>query len=378
MTDEGPEDPKSESRICPTCGTKNSENAPRCVVCGTELRAADSKLSASRNQITLSLPLALLLLAVFALLSAGLTYAATRTLVVAEQATPTATITITPTLTLTPAPTFTTSPQPTFTSLPPIEYTIADGDTCAGLAFFYDVSVRSLIELNNLGVDCLLAVGTSIMIPQPTPTPTPLPTATLSAAEATDAACEKVNYTVVANDVLSAIAENYLVSMQGIKEYNGMVSDIVFEGQLLIIPLCERINFGPTATPTPPPPHPAPNLLLPQDGAPFSLADNTVSLQWASVGQLRDNEYYQVIVEDITEGSGRLRIEEYVTDTKFIVPSSFRPNDANPHVMRWWITSVRQVGTTASGEQQYESAGSASARRSFTWSGLTPPLTPTP
>jgi LysM repeat protein len=315
---------------------------------------------------------------VFALISAGLTYAATRTLAVAEQTTPTATITITPTLTLTPAPTFTTTPEPTFTALPPIEYTIADGDSCAGLAFFYDVSVRSLIELNNLGVDCLLALGTTIMSPQPTPTPTSLPTATLSAAEATEAACEKVTYTVKANDTLSAIAENYVVSMQGIKEYNGMVSDVVFEGQLLKIPLCERINFGPTATPTPPPPHPAPNLLLPQDGAPFSLADNTVSLQWASVGQLRENEYYQVIVEDITEGSGRRRIEQYVTDTKFIVPSSFRPNEANPHVMRWWITTVRQVGTTASGEPQYQNAGSASTKRSFTWSGATAQFTPTP
>ncbi|MCH7586580.1 MAG: LysM peptidoglycan-binding domain-containing protein [Chloroflexi bacterium] len=378
MSDEGLEAPKSESRICPTCGTKNSEHAQRCVVCATELRAADTKLSTSRTQITLSLPLAIVLLAAFALLSAGLTFAATRAMVVGEQVTPTATITITPTLTLTSAPTFTQPPEPTFTALPPIEYTIADGDTCAGLAFFYDVSVRSLIELNNLGVECLLAVGTRIMIPQPTPTATALPTATLSAAEATDAACEKVSYTVKADDVLSAIAENYVVSMQGIKEYNGMVSDIVFEGQLLIIPLCERINFGPTATPTLPPPHPAPNLLLPQDGAPFSLADETVSLQWASVGQLRENEYYQVIVEDITEGSGRRRIEEYVTDTKFIVPRSFRPNEANAHVMRWWITSVRLVGTTASGEAQYQNAGSASARRSFTWSGATPQFTPTP
>jgi LysM repeat protein len=246
------------------------------------------------------------------------------------------------------------------------------------LAFFYDVSVRSIIELNNLGVDCLLSIGTTILIPQPTPTPTAPPTATLSAAEATDAACDKINYTVEAGDSLSDIAENYQVSMQGIKEYNGMTSDTVFDGQILIIPLCERINFGPTATATSPPPYPAPNLLLPQNGAPFSLADSTVTLQWASVAQLRTDEFYQVTVEDITEGSGRRRITENVNDTKFIVPSSFRPNEAIPHVMEWWVTTVRLAGTTASGEPRYVSAGARSAIRTFTWSGSVPQGTPTP
>ena len=61
------QEPSSQkSQICPTCGTRLSENAARCLVCGTELTAkAASKsktegIGASRMpEITLSLPMAL-------------------------------------------------------------------------------------------------------------------------------------------------------------------------------------------------------------------------------------------------------------------------------------------------------------------------------
>ena len=99
---------------------------------------------------------------------------------------------------------------------------------------------------------------------------------------------------------------------------------------------------GPTPTPTIPPPYPAPNLLLPSDGAAFTLADDVVTLQWASIGTLRPNEEYQVTIEDVTVDQGR-RIVDYVTDTKYIVPTSFRPNDNIAHVMRWWVVPVRDV-----------------------------------
>lgn len=370
---------KQESSLCPTCGTKIAENATRCVVCGTDLKDGSGVSSRkSRAQLTLSIPVAIVLLVFFTLLAAGLTYAAIQ--LTPEEVQPTATVTptITPTVTNTPQPTATFTPEPTFTPLPPIEYVVAEGDTCAVLAFFYNVSVRSIIELNNLGVECLLTVNQTILIPQPTPTPTPEATHTLSPAEATDAACEKINYTVEADDTLSSISENYRVSMQAIKEYNGMSSDTVFEAQILIIPLCERLSFGPTATATPPPPYPAPNLLLPQDGSAFSLANDTITLQWASVGQLRENEVYMVTIEDITDGTGLIKIVDYVTDTKYIIPSSFRPSDPTPHIMRWWVTTVRDLGITTSGEPQYEFAGAVSMKRGFTWSGAAPQASPTP
>jgi hypothetical protein len=166
--------------------------------------------------------------------------------------------------------------------------------------------------------------------------------------------------------------------MDTIKEYNGMVNNTVLVGGTLVIPLCERFATpGPTSTPTPPPPYPAPNLLLPLDGTHFSSQENAVTLQWAAVGTLNSNEAYQVTVEDITGGEGRKLVEQ-VTDTKFIVPASFKANDNIPHVYRWWVRPVRQIGTDESGKIIWDSAGEISADRVFTWSGETAPVTPTP
>ena len=77
MTDQDSQVSKPESTLCPTCGTKTTENATRCVVCGTELgKGSAVRPGKTRAQITLSLPIAILLLIVFTLLAAGLTYGA--------------------------------------------------------------------------------------------------------------------------------------------------------------------------------------------------------------------------------------------------------------------------------------------------------------
>jgi hypothetical protein len=217
-----------------------------------------------------------------------------------------------------------------------------------------------------------------LLIPHPTPTATPFPTATLSGADATLAACETVEYTVEEGDTLSSIATNYAVPMSAIQEYNGLPSTTVYSGLTITIPLCERAATpGPSPTPTPPPPYPAPNLLLPPDGAPFTLDDNVVTLQWAAVGTLNENEAYEVIIEDLTSGEGE-KITEYVFDTKFIVPITLRPDGNIPHVIRWSVTTVRQTGTDESGEPIWTSAGLVSKARVFTWTGGVDILTPTP
>lgn len=372
---------EATSKLCPTCGTRVAEDATRCVVCGTDLRGR-SDVSVSR-QVRLELRVALALVAGFALVSAGITYAATRFILPPPAgSTPTASPSPTPTQSLTPSITPTPTIPPTATTLPPINYTVVEGDTCGGIAFFFDVTVRSIIEINNLGTECILSIGQQILVPQPTPTVTPEPSATLSPAEATEAACPKENYTVEANDTLFGIAQNYNVAMQSIKDYNGLVSDTVFQGQRLIIPLCQRLTVGgATPTPTLPPAYPAANLLLPRDGEAFTLSNETISLQWAAVGVLRDGEFYRVTVVDVTEqtgGSGDKMLVDYVTDTKYIVPADFRPGGPMAHVLRWWIDTVRLSGTTAGGEPRYISAGASSAQRVFTWSGGTVAATATP
>jgi LysM repeat protein len=374
------------TKLCPTCGTRLSEDATRCLVCGAELGSAEKPARPAKAvqgsrmpEITLSLPAALGLLAFFLTIGAVMVYFALKTkpsIVIPVTPSATATLTLPPSLTPTePPPTLTPTPMPSPT---PLSYTVASGDSCIAIALHFGVSVNSIILLNNLSVDCVLSTGKILQIPQPTPTITPLPTGTLSPAQKTEAACKKTTHTVATNETLSVISAAYGVPMQAIKDENGLTSDTVYLGQDLIIPLCKKFApAGPTATPTSPPPYAPPNLLLPPDGAAFSLTDDSVTLQWSSVGSLRGNESYMVTVEDVTEGQGR-KLVDYVTDTKDIVPSTFRPNDKTPHVIRWWVVTVRQTGTNADGSPIWDTAGSASTQRVFTWSGSPAVGSPTP
>ncbi len=339
-------------------------------------------MQASRMpEITLSLPAALGALVIILLIGAAAVYFGLSSGIAgASITTPTAegTATATPTITPTPTETLPPTPIPTETPLPPFDYTVRANDTCGGIAVAFGVSVQSIIILNNLPTTCIISAGQTLKIPYPTPTPAPPPTDIPNEATQTAQACEKISYTVQANDTLSSIAANYNVPQEAIKFYNGLSTDNVFVGVPIIIPLCERFATpGPTPTATLPPPYQAPNLLLPADGAAFTLANDVVTLQWATIGTLRENERYQVTIEDVTSGQGR-RITDYVTDTKYIVPTSFRPNDNLAHVIRWWVTTVRQNGVDEQGQPIWVSAGAISEKRVFSWVGVAVQSTPNP
>ena len=380
-----PETP--HTKLCPTCGTRLADNATRCVVCGSEFNAtpkakarSEKSVQGSRMpEVTLSLPIALGMLAIFLVIGALALFFTLKGTGKLPNATAVPTVTETVTVSPTPTDTLIPTDTPTLTPEPPIEYVVQDGDSCISIASLYGSSVHAIVSLNSLNSQCTnLVTGQTIRVPRPTPTPPPAPTVTLEPFAATRAACQTVSYTVQANDTLSAIATNYGVSMTAIKDWNGLSTDNVFIDTQLTIPLCMRsATPGPSPTPTTPPPYPAPNLLLPADGAPFTLADDTVTLQWASVGVLRDNERYQVIVEDVTGGTGR-KITQYVTDTKFIVPVAFRPLDSTAHIMRWWVVAVRQTSTDDQGNPIWSTAGAASFMREFSWTGAGPVATPTP
>ena len=375
------------TKLCPTCGTRLTEDATRCLVCGADLGSAEKPAQPTRSvqgsrmpAITLSLPAAIGLLALFLAIGAVMVYFALKTTpeVIIEM-TPTSTETITPTPTNTatlPPPTVTYTPEPSPT---PITYQVQVDDTCLKIAAFFDISLESLITLNNLPIACdTLSIGQSLLIPQPTPTITPQPSATFSVSEQTEAACEKVNYVVQEGDTLGTIATNYNVPMAAIREENGLPGDTVIIGQTIVIPLCRQFATpGPSPTATPPPPYPAPNLLLPADGAPFTIADDSITLQWAAVGTLRDNEAYAIYIEDATAGQG-ITLLDYATDTRYIIPATLRPTENRAHAFYWWVVVVRQISVDENGNPTWESAGTESAKRIFTWTGGGAAATPTP
>src|SRR4030065_2111777 len=201
-----------------------------------------------------------------------------------------------------------------------------------------------MIRENNLPIACdTLSIGQSLLIPQPTPTNTAQPSATFSVGEQTEAACEKVDYVVQENNTLGSIASNYNVPMAAIREENGLPGDTVIIGQTIVVPLCRPFATpGPSPTATPPPPYPAPNLLLPADGAPFTISDDAITLQWASVRTLRDNEAYAIYIEDATAGQG-VTLLDYATDTRYIIPSTLRPTDNRSHAFYWWLGGGREM-----------------------------------
>jgi LysM repeat protein len=291
---------------------------------------------------------------------------------------------VTPTITLTMAPTDTPAPTFTPTPLPPIVVTVQSGDTCLGYAGIYGFTDISLIKTENgRAANCdSLSIGQKLFIPQPTPTLQPASTATANSAELTRKACSFEVYEVQEGNSLMGISLNYNVPMEAIKKWNpqyGFSNDQVMVGMKLQIPLCERNPTpGPTPTATIPPPYPAPNLLTPRDGTIFGLGDDDIALQWGSGAALRDNEEFQVTIEDISTNEP-VKTVLYVKDTRVIVPAELKPTDGSIHLFRWSVMVVRKTGTTDAGNTVYVAAGAPSERRVFAWGGTAAPAaTPTP
>ena len=365
-----------KSNICPVCGTRVSENASRCLVCGTQLNAVSSNAknrsldSSGLPEIHLRLPgmivltlvfLALVATIVALLVTSKLSASAENDQAVKESQTPTATITLTATQTLT------NTPEPTWTPLPPVSHVVGPGQQCLHVALQYNTSVQAIILENKLDANCTVSEGQVLMVPLPTYTPSPVPSATPELLPEEERCTNVMPITVSASDTLSSLAANYSVTMRDIMEHNGMSNDIVRVGQALEIPLCYRLPTpGPTPTATPVPPYPGPNLLLPRSGAYFPPGEEGLTLQWASVADLYPNELYRVVVKDLTSTDERSLVE-YVADTKFILPSSFRPADATPHIIQWTVSVARRINNDPA-NPIYEEAGVQSDPRVFIWS----------
>lgn len=382
------------SRKCPLCGAAAASAAKRCVVCAAAL-PAEPRLTVKRSGDPTgsfglargalgsgpALPIPLIVGVLMLLITIGLL------LILFAQGInpfvePTPTVTSTPTLqpTFTAQPTRTPTSTPTSTPLPPLVHKVQEADSCIRLAAIYNVAVQSILQLNSFAQGCPLYVGQEVLVPQPTLTPVPTGTSTLPAPQLTQES--RPTHAVLAGESLSSIAALYAINFNVLAEVNGKLPPdyAISIGEVLRIPLdAPAPTAGPTPTATALPPYNAPRLLVPADGAAISQIDQTVALQWASVGLLRANEVYLITVEDVTANSAK-RLEATTLTTRYIVTVEMKPYEAVPHVFKWKVVTARQTGVAGDGRTLYEPAGATSAERTFTWTGIgiVPTVTPAP
>ena len=312
-----------------------------------------------------------------ALAQVAATQAAAETRVANLQASVTAT-TIPPTSR--PAP-------PTLTPIPPVEYTVQDGDTCGGIADKYSIGLHAFLAYNNLDENnCLIRVGDKVKIPPPTPTAGPSPTLPpgvtqqpAAPAEATATLPPQIVVVVRSGDTCGAIALKYRISVDTLVQQNNLNSDCSLQiGEVLTLTFATAApSISPTPivaqTPTPRTGFEAPNLTSPRDGVQITETEDVVTLQWLSVGLLKNDEWYIVQVQP----SGAITVPIFATKATSIKITRDIFGDLAERSFAWWVQIKQDLGADAvSGEHAYTSVSAPSAVRRFTW--RRPALTPTP
>lgn len=182
------------------------------------------------------------------------------------------------------------------------------------------------------------------------PTATPLP----------------VIYIVQPKDVLGIIAQQYGVTEQAIMEANGLKSDLIIDGQELVIPNPQRTpavtpTTGtplPTNTPTSAYHYIAPALLTPADGTSFQGRDARIVLTWASTAILQQGEWYEVRLWTASQGEAKAT-HYYTQALEWVVPSDAYPGNTDG-TLYWTVAVVYRARQTS------PLSPSASARH-FSW-----------
>jgi len=129
---------------------------------------------------------------------------------------------------------------------------VLSGDTLAGLALGYGVSIRQLLAWNCMQIDDF-TVGMYLLVPLLSPTPTPTTTATETEAptsEPKSTSCAPpsswVIYTVKPGDNLYQIGQRYRIPWQELQRANCLSTTTIRVGQALYVP-----NVPPSTSPPP-------------------------------------------------------------------------------------------------------------------------------
>ncbi len=208
------------------------------------------------------------------------------------------------------------SPTPGPTSAT-IKHRVRSGENLTIIADRYKVSVRAIMQANNLKDDTI-RIGDELVIPLPTPTPPPggflepppqpaTPTALVNQSPPTpaDAATPGViRHIVQRGDTLLGIAALYGSNANAIRIASQLESDWLAIGQELYVPV-GAWKPTPTETPveistptaTPRYAYAAPILIWPPDQHILRSAKDAPSFSWTAPATLKRGEYYVLYLD---------------------------------------------------------------------------------
>ncbi|MFC4322469.1 LysM peptidoglycan-binding domain-containing protein [Litchfieldia salsa] len=126
----------------------------------------------------------------------------------------------------------TTTTEPTTTN--DTIYTVISGDTLSIIAKKFNITVEAIKSHNNLTTD-LIYIGQKLTIPMADEQPTTEQISNDTTSEP-EQAPDTISYTVISGDTLSLIANKFNTTVENLKNHNGLSSDRIFVGQVLLIP----------------------------------------------------------------------------------------------------------------------------------------------
>ncbi len=184
-------------------------------------------------------------------------------------------------------------------------YVVQKGDTVAGIAVRFQVSVETIQELNHLTASSVIQPQQALLVPVGDVTPTP-------------------------------------------------VSAQVMAGVSTLTQAAQPRNL------------PAPHLLGPAPGARFD-GDVPILLRWASVGVLMADEWYEGCIWPV--GDGECAVTTARTKaTSWRVPPEVRPKvGSDNHILQWTVRIVRSQGEVSGAAQDVEAISPTGEIRHIEW-----------
>ena len=295
-------------------------------------------------------------------------------------------VTMTPTITPTPpatqpptlTPTITLTPPPTATLPPPRAHTVSSGETLIGISFLYRVSVESIAAANEISSETAVQVNQNLLIPWPTATPPLVVIAVEVNGElviADPTGCER--YEVQSGDSIAGIAGQFGLQFDILAQVNRITNpDLLRPGDTICIP---EIRYGESLPPTPGPtptatvtrPPSGPTLLYPTQNTVFNNTTQPLTLQWVTVKDLLESEYYMVELSD-RRAFDAIIWRGFTRDSAFQVPAHWRPTTPELREMVWRVRIINVTDWRVDGLPIYTFGGESSPAGYFLLVGRHP------